>query len=614
MSTEKLLEAATVLQEVDVSQIMSSMALSIAEAQQKLDDNSVNQLITLADATNGVNGKSLLELGFSPTFYHFQHADISASISLKMKAAESKELGISASIEYSSNVEKNNQIKSFFDQKDELAEKGEYKGHRKFIKNVNATSSTTIGKKSVKIDQNKGVYTKVNDLAQQVRESEQVDRLKLKTKGKDINLSLKEGSDNAFLRKTKEGFSTIYIPRPVKGGEGIFKMTNYGDATKVTYDNNKSTNEFSVAANFNDTHNAALLSVSTNNKSVEVIGFEKIANDKKGIRVLDNSRNQIELKHYFDYDRDNILFTYTKTEGGTTYDNNNTLRYFELLSKILKADPSAKIEIVGTTDRSGGDTTNQNLSERRAKAMKIWFESTGVSSAQIDIKGVGETWWTAKPDGVKDQSNRFVIVRFKSTGDYLYFTGTDFIAGKAEPSKKSAKPNKFLHLKEGNSKTGDIVLVFGKEKETILSANSASEIGLNISGNAKLESNKISAEYENAMVYMLHEESHLEFDVYSKDESNIDIKTSNTTNTSEDKKDTYVKQVNNNKFLSNLKESSKSRDSQRYFAIGGTFDYRTAKKHEIDVEGNASMSVRLVSLPAPAELLNEVKKALSKDS
>ncbi|CAM1342440.1 OmpA family protein [Tenacibaculum amylolyticum] len=612
MSTEKLLEAATVLQEVDVSQIMSSMALSIAEAQQKLDDNSVNQLITLADATNGVNGKSLLELGFSPTFYHFQHADISASISLKMKIAESTELGVSASIEYSSNVEKNDQIKSFFDQKNELAETGEYKGHNKFVKNVNATSSTTIGKKSVKIDHEKKIYSKVNDLSEQIRESKQVDRLKLKTKGKDINLSLKEGNDNAFLRKTKEDFSTIYIPRPVTGGEGVFKMTNYGDATKVTYDNNKSTDEFSVAANFSDTHNAALSSASA--KSVEVIGFEKVANDKKGIKVLDNLRNQIELKHYFDYDRYNILFTYTKTEGGITYNNNNTLRYFELLSKILKVDSSAKIEIIGTTDRSGGDTTNQDLSERRAKAMKNWFESTGVSSTQIDIKGVGETWWTAKPDGVKDQSNRFVIVRFKSTGDYLYFTGTDFVAGKAEPDKGNTKPNKFIYLKEGDSETGDVVLVFGEEEETIVSANSASEIGLNISGNAKLESSKISAEYENAMVYMLHEDTLLFFDLYSKDESNIDINTSNTTNTSEDKKDTYVKQVDKNKFLSNLKETSKSRDSQRYFAIGGTFDYRTAKKHEIDVEGNASMSVRLVSLPAPAELLNEVKKALSKDS
>lgn len=614
MSTEKLLEAATVLQEVDVSQIMSSMALSIAEAQQKLDDNSVNQLITLADTTNGVNGKSLLELGFSPTFYHFQHADISASISLKMKVTESRELGVSASLEFNSNVEKNSKIKSFFDQKDELAETGEYKGHRKFAKDVNATSTTTIGKKSVKIDQNKGVYTKVNDVSQQVRESEQVDRLKLKTKGKKIDLSIKSSDNNAYEKITEDGFSTIYIPNRVKGGEGILKITDYADKTSITYDNNKD-KDFEVTTNFSDTYSAAVNSAKTKSRTVKITGFTNDTDLRKGIKVDTQAGGTLELKHYFDYDLNNVLFSYVSG----SYSNRGTLQYFEILSKILKEDSTAYIEIIGTTDKSGGNATNLGLSNRRAKAMKTWFEQTGVSSSQIDISGKGEAW-ASGPNGVRNQEFRYVVVRFHSKNgskinDYIHFLGEDFINDKCGPTKTSSEPNLFIYHKgNGNAGTGKLVLVVGKEEQVFQSANSARDMALNISGNAKIVSSKIATEYENALLYMLHEESHLEFDVYSKDESNIEIDSSNTTNTSEDTKDTYIKKVDKNKFLSNLKESSKSRDSQRYFAIGGTFDYRTAKKHEIDVEGNASMSVRLVSLPAPAELLNEVKKALSKDS
>ncbi|MEW7277913.1 OmpA family protein [Aquimarina sp. 2201CG1-2-11] len=614
MSTEKLLEAATVLQEVDVSQIMSSMALSIADAQQRLDDNSVNQLITLADATNGINGKSLLELGFSPTFYHFQHADISASISLKMKVAESTELGVSASLEYSSNVEKNDQIKSFFDQKDELAETGEYKGHRKFIKYVNATSTTTIGKKSVKIDQSKEIYTKINDLTQQIRESEQVDRLKLKTKGKKIDLSIKASDNNAFEKITEDGFSTIYIPNTVIGGEGILKITNYVDKTNVTYDNNKDT-DFEVTSNFSDTFNAAVNSARTKTRDVKITGFTNDTDLRKGIKVYTQGGPILEVKHYFDYDLNTVLFNYVSG----SYSNRGTLQYFELLSKILKEDSTAYIEIIGTTDKSGGNATNLNLSNRRAEAMKTWFERTGVPSGQIAISGKGETW-ASGPNGVRNQEFRYVIVRFHSKNgskisDYIHFLGKDFVNDKCSPTKTSSEPNLFIyHTGNGNGKTGKLTLVIGKQEQTFESAGSAKDMALNISGNAKINSSKIATEYENALLYMLHEESHLEFDVYSKDESNIEIDTSNTTNISEDTKDTYIKKVDKNKVLSNLKESSKNRNSQRYFAIGGTFDYRTAKKHEIDVEGNASMSVRLVSLPAPAELLNEVKKALSKDS
>ncbi len=91
--------AATVLQEVDISDIFTSLAMGIAEAQAKLDDNSIAQLTLLAQQK--VGDKSLIELGFMPAFYGFTEANISASINLKMAMKESLDVNASINASYS---------------------------------------------------------------------------------------------------------------------------------------------------------------------------------------------------------------------------------------------------------------------------------------------------------------------------------------------------------------------------------------------------------------------------------------------------------------------------------------------------------------------------------
>ena len=103
---EKFNSGANILQQVDVTNIITALALGIAEAQEKLDDNSLKQLGRLTELE--VGGKSLLELGFQPAFYAFEHADISASINLKMALKTSLDLSLSIAAEY-----KNNSLKLF---------------------------------------------------------------------------------------------------------------------------------------------------------------------------------------------------------------------------------------------------------------------------------------------------------------------------------------------------------------------------------------------------------------------------------------------------------------------------------------------------------------------
>src|SRR6188768_2335467 len=74
-----------VLADASVAEFIKNLGLSIAEAQTALDENSVNQIAHFVEPREGLGGKTLLDLGLSPAFYHYQHADISCSLQLSLR-------------------------------------------------------------------------------------------------------------------------------------------------------------------------------------------------------------------------------------------------------------------------------------------------------------------------------------------------------------------------------------------------------------------------------------------------------------------------------------------------------------------------------------------------
>lgn len=58
---------------------------------------------------------------------------------------------------------------------------------------------------------------------------------------------------------------------------------------------------------------------------------------------------------------------------------------------LLNANPSMTIEIAGHTDNIGDDLVNNKLSNERAKAVKTFLESKGISPERIVAKGYGKT-------------------------------------------------------------------------------------------------------------------------------------------------------------------------------------------------------------------------------
>ncbi|MCL2312120.1 MAG: hypothetical protein FWC41_06495, partial [Firmicutes bacterium] len=111
-------EASQILQNVDISEIFTSLALAVAKTQAKLDENSIDQLVKLSEYKMG--GKSLLELGFVPAFYCLKEANINTYISLKMASKEALDVKVGFNVNYSTgnNLDKS-QTEAINSKKDE---------------------------------------------------------------------------------------------------------------------------------------------------------------------------------------------------------------------------------------------------------------------------------------------------------------------------------------------------------------------------------------------------------------------------------------------------------------------------------------------------------------
>lgn len=90
---------------------------------------------------------------------------------------------------------------------------------------------------------------------------------------------------------------------------------------------------------------------------------------------------------------DNILF-----ETGKAQLLQGSQRSISRVSEFLNNYPDRNITIEGHTDSRGSDTLNQQLSKRRADAVRMALLEQGISSSRVAAKGLGEQYPVATND------------------------------------------------------------------------------------------------------------------------------------------------------------------------------------------------------------------------
>ena len=96
-----LTKTARALNEIPISEMVKATAMGVIEAQYELERSTIALILQMGDPERGIKlgndkPRSLLELGFCPSLYHFEKAVITLSIDISVK--ESEEYSVSGTV------------------------------------------------------------------------------------------------------------------------------------------------------------------------------------------------------------------------------------------------------------------------------------------------------------------------------------------------------------------------------------------------------------------------------------------------------------------------------------------------------------------------------------
>ena len=111
------------------------------------------------------------------------------------------------------------------------------------------------------------------------------------------------------------------------------------------------------------------------------------------------------------------------TLGDVLFDTNKSdlkaggVRNVQKLADLLKEYPQRTVLVEGFTDSTGSSSYNQELSERRAGAVRTALQDTGVSRSRISDRGYGQTFPVANNGTAEGrQLNRRVEIIVSNEG------------------------------------------------------------------------------------------------------------------------------------------------------------------------------------------------------
>lgn len=361
-----------ILADTSVADFIKEMGLGIAEAQQALDKNSIEQIAVLSQTTPTFSGKSLIELGLTPPFYHYQYADLEVSLSLSLKVQT--EVGVDVGLNINSS---NNQQQS---------------------SGSGSTGQLTIEVKFGGSEPAKGVIELVSATAGTVVTGNTTTTLVAGTASgpTDVAIATNRIRDTAYALADKLRSNNVpeidrVAVQIVSGPTPINPTTDEPAVFRVAPNR-------VVVAGTTATSWWALLSLTVNDVTAVGIGSDTInvtpgadleatttaaatAIDTFGTtnytaQVLVNS-GRVQVTPMFDHDSDVLQAI--------------ALPDLNRVARMLKSNSTWTVRLDGHTDLSGSAAYNIDLSQRRANRVRDYLVAQGVSASQLTTQARGET-------------------------------------------------------------------------------------------------------------------------------------------------------------------------------------------------------------------------------
>jgi outer membrane protein OmpA-like peptidoglycan-associated protein len=576
-----------VLAEASVADFIKSLGLSIAEAQKALDENSVSQMGEFITPREGLGGRSLLDIGLMPAFYHYQHADITCSMQLSLRVEKNIGVGVNLSGSFNDTTTENNTASS----SETSSESG---------------SSTRTETRSAEI------------------------RIAVESQG-----ALSVRGDNFQLTGDSPRARIEALSDALRGREDISRAIPIQDCTPIdpvptsTADANKVICSANAVAFVGGGFENGLIRIDRNpttanspetytmngatNVAVPRVGGSGDADGKKlqfardvtaaiegtafTARLLEAGKPHLRI--LFDVDK-----AFIKSEF------DNRLRNF---AGFLKAT-GLNCNVNGYASTTASNRHNQTLSENRATAVRNRLLAHGVPAGQLTQNAFGEDRWRAEgvPDEFENQPHR-VVELIPVTDDHFVW-----VDGDTSNQLDGVTPDQLGGNDNGNNGwvyvydalglsdlNGQSVTIKGQTFPLSGAAigghdaDSAEAFALNlasaVNGNSSV---RVKASAAGNVTNLCNEGDSFRMILVTSSSRQISLSgTSGITVTQE---------------FSRTSSSSgtQANTGNRTVAIGASVDVRYGRQFEMNVTGNSSISARLVSIPAPPQFLETIKEFL----
>ena len=576
-----------ILADANVAEFIKAMGLSIAEAQKALDLNSIAQVGEYAEQRPGLDNKSLLQLGLSPPFYHYQHADLTVSMQLTMKVGNSETFGVGGKLDIG------------YGTKTGTGSGGNARLAQVTLKSVPA--SVTVD--ATKLD---APATDVDDAAESLADklrapAGKFERVFVQQKTKAIATALDPTTATnpllttgaiAFLPTADVGTALIRITEtPATGQSETFLLAAGKSATvPAAADRAQYARAVRDAINGLTGFKASL---------VRDAGNEPKAPDAPGVVGI-------------------VLF-----DTGSAKLKKDALVELQHLATLLK-DGTQRMKVHGYTDLQGEkDKVNVPLAQERADRVRKHLVSLGIADTRIDPASTpGESRWTGTSELTPNAQFRRVEIVLEAATDLFIVvqeagstlqatptpdktgggTGNGFVAVTRTTGRSIAADTK---VKVGEAQVA--ITLSGNAVNTpddVHAANSPEAFAFNLTQaiNAKSAEHKARASRKGTVVYLAGADDAVLLDLLTLSSDDIKLTADGGASISKPLEKIAA---------AGAKTEEPAKSSNFSVAVGASIDYRTSRMFETSVNGNSSISARIVSVPAPVEFLDEIRKFLA---
>jgi outer membrane protein OmpA-like peptidoglycan-associated protein len=592
-----------VLADASVAEFIAQLGLGIAAAQRALDENSVDQIAEFITPRPGLGGRTLLDLGLSPAFYHFQHADISCSMQLSLRVQKDLSLGLNLTGSFNDTTTRDeSQAESATSTESGTETRSETRSAQVSIE-ASSTGALSVGGQTFQLT-GPDSLTRIRDLQRRLNTTEGtgVGRALVSMEPQALTITTDANDPPPALPKVAIGPNTVAF---VGGGfsRGIIQIAANAD-TAFTLN-------AATPVTVSTTAQASLEAYAPHVASqIQAAGYDATA----------HAPSAPLLRVFFDTGMHHIA---TNPPDLSTRNERIDSRLLTVAQMIRDRNMPVTIEGFADAQPFRGATaaqsaqSNRDLGDRRAQAVKDRLVANGAPAGNITITpsrgdtdaraaggpadnidfrmarimvDSGAAWWitvsqrTGGPtlDGVTPDMRAGPVVGQSGNGFiYLYQASALALAGK----KVTVEGND--HPLRGAAGGG-----FASGAPEAYAFNLAADV--NAAATATY-----TASAEANVVTLLRKTQPIRIDMVTAESRQIEI--SGTTGV------TVTRQFSRTETRSLTRQNT----GNRAVAFGATLDVRYSRQFEMNVTGNSAITARLVSIPAPPQFLEAIRAYLA---